>query len=200
MDMRIIDTLLARVREVRRLLLQWRRQHDDLFSPHNIHEQSNDGKEYDTIGIYMANMILVNRLTVSLSPPVGSDLEIETRDLAHGILQLERRASVEDPRASLFMAFKIITAQTVIDTEDEWQRAVDLSNEDQAVISPLISANVFERWVRLKGRKITTTISTLTSRRQFDRRILADHTEPKLDSGDWPEQENSEQAGDDRST
>ena len=154
-DMRTIGTLFARAQETRFLLLQWRNRFDELALFQESRKQPINGKQYDTLGVYMANMILINRLCVSLNPCAGSGLEDEAQNLAHQILQLERRASVFNPRASLFMAFKIIVARTILDTTDEWQQAIRRSIEDPARASPFIGSHVFERWVRLKGRKFT---------------------------------------------
>lgn len=163
-DMRTIGDLYARVRAIWSSLLQWRQQYDELTSSHNQPQQAVNGKQYETLGIYMANQILINRLSVSLKPHAGSDLEAETHDLARQLLQLERTASTVNPRASLFMAFKVITAQAIRDTKDEWQRAIDCSVEDHAAARPFISGQVFERWVRLKGRKITRTSAAAIGR------------------------------------
>lgn len=156
-DMRTIGDLYIRVRDIWSSLLQWRQQYDTVTSSYNRPQQAANGKQYETLGIYMANQILINRLSVSLKPHAGSELEAETHDLARQILQLERTASAVNPRASLFMAFKVITAQAILETKDEWQRGIDYSMEDRVHASPLISAQVFERWVRLKGRKVTRT-------------------------------------------
>ena len=150
-----IENLLNRVQETRRLLLQWRTQLEDLLPSLNQPKQCRDGKKFDTLGVYMANLILMNRLSVSLNPRAGADLESQTQDIARRILQLRQMTSTVNPRASLFMAFKVITAQAILDTQDEWQRAIDLAIQDDAYTSPLIRSQIFERWVRLKGRKIT---------------------------------------------
>lgn len=163
-DMRTIGDLYTRVRGIWSSLLQWRQQYDELTSSDTLLQQAVNGKQYETLGIYMANQILINRLSVSLKPHAGSELEAETHDLARQILQLERLANAVNPRASLFMAFKVITAQAVLNTKDEWQRAIGRSMEDDAHASPLIGAQVFERWVRLKGRKITRTSAATTGR------------------------------------
>lgn len=156
-DMRTIADLNARVRDIWSSLLQWRQQYDELTSSHELPEQAVNGKQYETLGIYMANQILINRMSVSLNPRAGSELEADTHDLARQLLQLERTARAVNPRASLFMAFKVITAQAFLDTQDEWQQAIDCSMDDHAAASPFISGQAFERWVRLKGRKITRT-------------------------------------------
>ena len=155
-DMRTIGSLFARARETRSLLLQWRKQFDELALFHDSPKQPVNGKQYDTLGVYMANMILINRLCVSLDPRAGSGLEDEAQNLAGQILQLERRVSGVNPRASLFMAFKTIVAQTILDTKYEWLQAIRLSMEDHAHASPVIGSHVFERWVKLKGRKFTS--------------------------------------------
>ena len=150
-----IENLLAHVQGTRRLLLQWRTQFEDLLPSLNPPQQCREGKKVDTLGVYMANLILVNRLSVSLNLRAGAELENQTQDVARRILQLRQMTSTMNPRASLFMAFKVLTAQSILDTQDEWQRAIDLAIQNDAYTSPLISSQVFERWVRLKGRKIT---------------------------------------------
>ena len=154
-DTRTIETLLARVQETRRLLLQWHTQFEDPVPSQNPPKQCKEGKKIDTLGVYMANLILMNRLSVSLNPRAGAELETQTQDVARRILQLRQMSSTVNPRASLFMAFKVITAQAILDTQDEWQRAIDLAIQDDAYTSPPIRSQVFERWVRLKGRKFT---------------------------------------------
>ena len=54
------------------------------------------------------------------------------------------------------MAFKLVAAQAALDTEEEWQRAIEVSIEDPRDGDgyAVIERRVFERWVRLKGRKI----------------------------------------------
>ena len=154
-DTRTIGNLLATVQETRGLLLQWHTQFEDLFPSQNPPKQCRDGKNIDTLGVYMANLILMNRLSVSLNLRAGAELEAQTQNVAHRILQLRQMSSTVNPRASLFMAFKVITAQAILDTQDEWQRAIDLAIQDDAYTSPLIRSQIFERWVRLKGRKFT---------------------------------------------
>lgn len=157
-----IENLLVRVQETRRLLLQWRTQFENLLPSLNPPKQCRDGKKTDTLGVYMANLILMNRLSVSLNLRAGAELENQTQDVAHRILQLRQMISTVDPRASLFMAFKVVTAQAILDTHNEWQRAIDLAIQDNAYASPLIRSQVFERWVRLKGRKITSMSAAST--------------------------------------
>lgn len=153
---RNIGNLFARVQEARTLLLQWRREYDELSLSRHLIEQSANGKEHETLGIHMANQIIVNRLSVSLDLGAGSSLEIKTQDLACRILELERRADAENPRASLFMAFKVIAAKAALDTKDEWQRAITLAIEDRTHANLLISSQIFEHWISLKGRKVTS--------------------------------------------
>ena len=144
---------------MRALLLHWYQQYEELSSSVISSEQSGGGKHHETLGIYMANLIIVNRLSVSLDPPAGSDLENETQHLAGQIIELEQRASTTNPRASLFMAFKAIVAQATLDTRDEWQQAINSSTEEDFSADSVVSSQVFEHWVSLKGRKVTSLVN-----------------------------------------
>lgn len=154
-DPHTIGSLYARAQVIRTLLMQWRQQFEEHPLSRNLPEQSRNGKQYDTLGIYMTNLTIINRLSVSLSTCAGSELEDEAQDLASQIIELERRASVANPRASLFIAFKVIVAQATLNTANEWQQAIRLSIEDHVRAKSLISSQIFEHWVNLKGRKIT---------------------------------------------
>lgn len=156
-DWRTIGSLLARARGIRALLLQWYQQYEELSSPVISSEQPENGKHHETLGIYMANLIIINRLSVSLNTLAGLDLENETQELARQIIELEQRASVTNPRASLFMAFKAIVAQATLNTKDEWQQAITSSTEENFSADSVISSQVFEHWVSLKGRKVTSS-------------------------------------------
>ena len=81
-DMRTIGSLFARARETQSLLLQWRERFNELALFHDSPKQPVNGKQYDTLGVYMANMILINRLCMSLNPRAGSGLEDEAQNLA----------------------------------------------------------------------------------------------------------------------
>lgn len=119
-------------------------------------ERSGDDKRYETLGIFMANLVIINRLSLSLNTRAGSDLEDEAQRFASRIMELERRASAANPRASLFMAFKVIMAQATLATKIEWQQAIRLSIEDHTRTDSVIDSYVFEHWVKLKGRKTTS--------------------------------------------
>lgn len=163
-DWRAIGSLLTRARDIRAMLLQWHTKYEELSSSVTSSEQSGDGKHHETLGVYMANLIIINRLSVSLDTLAGSDFELEAQALALQILELERKASTTNPRASLFMAFKAIVAQATLDTKDEWQQAIFFSIEENFSAHSVISSQVFEHWVSLKGRKITS-LGTATTQR-----------------------------------
>ena len=154
---RTIGSLLSRVRNIRILLLRWRRQFEELLaSLKSPPEHSGASKQYETLGIYLTNLVIINRLSVSLNTHAGLDLEDETQDLARQIVELKRKTSATNPRASLFMAFKTTVAQATLDTKDEWQQAVRLSIENHTRANLLIDSRVFEHWSHLKGRKTTS--------------------------------------------
>lgn len=155
-DMRTIQSLYARAQDLRALLLQWRREFEELLLSADPPEEWGVGKQYETLGIYVANLIVINRLGVSLDICAGSDLEDESQDLASQVLDLERRASAANPRASLFMAFKVIAAQATLGTKEEWRQTIRLSIEDQAPTNSCVSSQIFEHWISLKGRKLTS--------------------------------------------
>ncbi|CAD6573496.1 MAG: hypothetical protein ASARMPRED_006098 [Alectoria sarmentosa] len=160
---RTIGSLYARAREIWTLVLQWRGQFEELSLSRNSPEHSGDDKRYKTLGIYMANLIVVNRLSVSLDTRAGSDLEDERQYSASRIVELDRRARAVNPRASFFMKFKLIMAQATLGTKGEWQQVIRLSSE-YARVNSLISSQVLEHWVNLKGRK-TTSLSAATIQR-----------------------------------
>ena len=153
-DMHTTRILFARVLAIRTSLNQWRREYEEYISSHDSSEQSGVDKQYDLLGIYMANIIIINRLNISLHPLSGTESENETQDLARQLIQLELKASSANPRASLFMAFKVVAAQAALDTHEEWQQAIKTSVEDPTDVHALVDRQIFERWVRLKGRKI----------------------------------------------
>ena len=155
-DTRIIRNLLVRARDIRALLSEWRHQFDEWFSYYNSPERLGDGTEYETLGIFMANMVMLNRLSTSLDVRAGSELEDEAQSLAREILEIQRRANATNPRTSLFMAFKAVVAEATIGTKNEWQQAMELELEGHANANSIISRRVFEHWVNLKGRKISS--------------------------------------------
>ena len=73
----------------------------------------------------MANLIVVNRLSVSLDTRAGSELEDERQYSASRIVELDRRASAVNPRVSIFMAFKLIVAQATLGTKGKWQQVTN---------------------------------------------------------------------------
>ena len=158
-DMPTIRSLSTRLRKTRATLSHWHSQFELLTFSQNSTENSETDKHYETLGVYLINMILINRLSVSLNPHLGSDLEDETQHLARRIFHLVQKATDMYPRASLFMAFKSIAAQAALDTEDEWQQATRCSIEKYVPATPLISSQTFGRWVNLKGRKFPGKIS-----------------------------------------
>ena len=169
--MQTIDSLSSRVREIRTLLLQWCKRYEELYWSHTSPEQAANGKQYDTLGIYLAQLILINRLSVSLNPRAGLGLEIEAQDLARRIIQLEQTASTVNPRASVFMAFKVIAAQATLDTKVKWQQAIRLSIEDYTRPNPVISSHVFKLWTDLKGRRTTEVCSKRAGRQNSGAKI-----------------------------
>ena len=155
-DTNTIQTLFARVQAIRSSLSDWRIKYEQYSQSHHHPSPvaAGIGKHHDTLGIYMANTILINRLSVSLNPSFNPELETEAQDLAHRLVLLESMLKLEDPRASLFMGFKLITAQATLDTKDEWQYAIELAIADTDRGSSCISRPVFENWVRRKGRRL----------------------------------------------
>ena len=155
-DPRDIRSLLVRARNIRALLSEWRHQYDKWVSSYSSSEQLEDGTEYETLGIFMANTIMLNRMSTSLDIRAGSELEDEAQGLARAILEIQRRANATNPRTSLFMAFKAVVAEATIGTKTEWQQAMGLELEGHAGANSIISRHVFEHWVNLKGRKISS--------------------------------------------
>ena len=160
-DPRNIRNLLVRAQEIRALLSEWRHRFDNWYSSYSSSVQLEEGTEYETLGIFMANTIMLNRMSTSLDIRAGSELEDEAQSLARTILEIQRRANIANPRTSLFMAFKAVVAEATINTKNEWQQAMGLELEDHAGASSIISRHVFEHWVNLKGRKISSIPSAV---------------------------------------
>ena len=158
-----IKNLFTRLRDIRVKLSHWHSQYEQLIFSQNPTENPETDKHYETLGVYLVNIILVNRLSVSLNPHIGSDLEDETQEVARQIFRLVDKASARYPRASLFMAFKVIAAQAVLNTEDDWHQATRFPIENyDAPAASLISSQTFGRWIHLKGRKFSRSIAPQT--------------------------------------
>ena len=108
----------------------------------------------EALGIYLANMVLLNRLSAALRPQMGLQLENETRQLISAIFELQQKAAVNHPRASICLAIKGSVAKATIDTELEWSYAYsEVVDNMMAPLHP-IQWSIFERWTRLKGYKM----------------------------------------------
>ena len=155
-DRRSIGSLFARARDIWTFLMQWCLKVEEILLSHSPPEQLAAGKYHETLGMYMTNFIIINRLSVSLDTRAGLDFEDETQNLARRIIAIEQKARAASPRARLFLAFKVIVARATLHTKYEWQQAIRLSIEDHASADSVISSQVFNHWVSLKGRKTTS--------------------------------------------
>lgn len=108
-------------------------------------------RRFEALGVCLASSAILIRLACALQPGMIPQLEMEAQVLALEIRALEETAKVENPRAHLFMAFKMIVAGSISDTEREWRDAYAMS-EGQSGVLPW---NTFRHWLcLLKGWKV----------------------------------------------
>lgn len=154
-DFKLVDHLVTRIHQLRATLMKWRERYDSLLRSITLQRSSpgvGKDKRHETLGVAMGMLIVLNRLLVALNTSLAVELEPQTQGLATTIIDLQRQAYVTNPRAGLFMAFKIIVAQATLATADEWQACESHSNE-MCLPQPFIAEEVFDRWCNLKGRK-----------------------------------------------
>ena len=151
----LIESLLDRIHQLRNRILQWRQRYEIARLERierSIHADIQNDKRYEILGVCLAGNIILNRLHLSLNPFAGPEIEETIQNFANQILVLTEHCSVNNPRAGLFMAFKVVTARAVIATTEEWR--VTTQEQRDAHVGPngCIARWVFERWCSLKGR------------------------------------------------
>ena len=126
-------------------------------------EQARFDKRYETLGVCMTVLVVLNRLIVALDPHMELLIEDETRSFASQILTLEQEASATNARAGLFMAFKRKAALATLASESEWRLSAKKVCERKALGESPVNGNwfigksAFEYWCHLQGRNILSS-------------------------------------------
>ena len=154
-----IDHLTFRVRQLNSQLSQWHQKYEELIHYTNLQEipgNMETDKRFEILAVYMTCSMKMKRLALALNPLAGSTIEDEAQSLADLIVGLEKRAYAENPRAAIFMVFKIAIVRATIATEGEWRMSTFSGNgEEHRGPTGLIKKQVFERWCNLMGRKMS---------------------------------------------
>ena len=153
------ENLVARTSKLREQLRDWHRSYNALVAQHEMKSYSDktrlqSERRFEALGVSLAVTIILNRLMIALNPTLGPEAEQENRILAHDIITLAQVAQTVNPRAHLFMAFKLLVANATLETEEEWRYFFEVWNADNQHSWKLIPSPVFQRWVRLKRRKV----------------------------------------------
>ena len=107
-------------------------------------------KRYETLAVCLAILIILKRLCVALDPLGSVKAEALVQQYAARIAELRVWAVDANPRAALFMAFKMEVARATLATKDDWtvQSLLDKRVSAKGLIAPW----VFKRWCEVKGR------------------------------------------------
>ncbi len=154
----VIEELMFRTRHLREMLVDWRRSYEAILLEHFNHTsmQAAIDKRYETLGVGLAMLIVLNRLISALNLDLGNELEDESQSLAHQLLDLESQAYASNARAGIFMALKVMVARATIATTTEWRVCTDPEDWNHSNLTRTASRDVFEHWCSLKGRKTTS--------------------------------------------
>ena len=148
-DSRDISELMYRACEIRSHLWSWRQRFDDSLPEHDDVLD----KRFEILGVCLVNVLVLDRLIVAMDPSMGEDIEEEAQSLARQVVVLAEAASRVNPRAGLFMEFKLTAAHAALATEHEWSLSV--RNAQGEGSSGPVTKKIFERWCSVKGRSIT---------------------------------------------
>ena len=147
-----ITTFVARLHKIRAELISWRHEYDTLLTRYPEAD-----KRLELLGVGLGMLLLTSRLVVALGPRCGQAYEDDAQDYADQIFELEMQAVAINPRAGLFMGFKMALANATLATKAEWQIAIWDAESGTDDGTDMISRHVFERWCRLKGRKVSNS-------------------------------------------
>lgn len=145
-------TFVARLHKIRSELTSWRHEYYNLLIKY-----PDADKRLELLGVCLGSLLLVSRLLVALGPHCGQAYEDDAQDYANQIFQLELQALAINPRAGLFMGFKMALANATLATKAEWQIAIWDAESGIDDGTDMISGELFEQWCRLKGRKVSNS-------------------------------------------
>ena len=152
----VVARLLERIHQLRNRILQWRQRYEVLRLERisrNMHLDTQLDKRYEVLAIYLAGNIILNRLHLALNPFAGPEIEETIQSFANQTLQLTETVAVTNPRASLFMAFKQVTARAALGSTELWRVTTQEQRDAHVGRNGCIAQWVFEHWCSLKGRK-----------------------------------------------
>ena len=150
-----VQILHDRVIDLATKVSDWRSRYEPLVNSIPDHTfEAKEEKPFETLGMCLVCLLILKRLTIALEPlgPSALGTEMEVEGIAEDLLVLERKAIVNNARAGLFMAFKRVAAQATLATTNDWR--ISSVVDDRVGPNGLISRSVFERWCRLKGRRV----------------------------------------------
>lgn len=160
-----VDKLATRARQLRNDLIIWRRDHESLLGPIPKLCRGNveDDKRCKVIGVFMACLILANRLLAAVTPTERLELEDETQSLVSEVFDLQKLVAEVRPEAALFLAQTVLVAKATLATARLWRDGVVVDADVDADIKGLDEPNLnrnriierwkFERYCELIGRK-----------------------------------------------
>ena len=170
-----VGELLSRALRLRQQLLDWRQLYDRMlastFLKYHSLEISEDGvgsdKRFEILGVCLATQIVLNRAIVAMNPDMAEFMEYEAQQLAEQILEIEKEACKVNPRAAVFMTFKLVIANATLSTKESW-----LIQSVRGSANNLMDPEVFEHWVALQGRKTGTSAGAPVQLQSLDRQTL----------------------------
>ncbi|KAL8710273.1 MAG: hypothetical protein Q9220_005043 [cf. Caloplaca sp. 1 TL-2023] len=107
-------------------------------------EQARTELDYEMFGILATNLMQLERVIVGLDHTLAAEMEPHAQRLAGQLIDLQRAASLANPRAALFLTFKVKIAKAALATADEWQQ--NISNPDSPGV---VSKGAFQHWLAL---------------------------------------------------
>lgn len=143
-------TFVSKLHGIRSELTSWRHRYEAL-----LNKYPDADKRLELLGVCLGTLLLTSRLLVALGPRCGQTYEDDAQDYADQIFQLELQAVAINPRSGLFMGFKIALANATLGTKAEWQMAIWNAESGIDGGTDMIPRELFERWCRLKGRKVS---------------------------------------------
>ncbi len=151
-----IQVLQNRVFDLALKVSEWRSIYEPLLKsiPDPSSEEAKEEKRFETLGMCLICLLILRRLIVALNPlgPSALKTETEVKGIAEDVLQLEKIAVANNPRAGLFMAFKSLAARATLATTDHWR--ISSVVDARVGTNGLIAKWVFEKWCRMKGRRV----------------------------------------------
>ncbi|KAL8811288.1 MAG: hypothetical protein Q9200_001923 [Gallowayella weberi] len=99
---------------------------------------------HDRAALYLTNIARAERLIAALDHNTALAAEARAQKISTEIMDFAAAASTVDPRATLYLRFKVVVAKATIDTSEEWHREI-ISRTPETVMD----VRVFDRWIGL---------------------------------------------------